>query len=86
MEFRIDIALEGSVTVVCIIGRLSNTSVTKLREACDQIKGTIVLDLSDLRSADTSGIDLIRTLGEEGAETRGASPFIRLLLDDASRG
>jgi len=85
VEFRIDIESEGSVTVVRIIGRLSNTAVKKLIEACDQVKGAIVMDLSDLRSADTSGISAIQRLSEKGAEIRGASPFIHLLLKDVSR-
>ena len=42
-----------------------------------------MLDLSNLLFADDAGIDVIRTLGEKGAELRGASPFVQLLLDDA---
>jgi hypothetical protein len=42
-----------------------------------------VIDISNLLFADDAGIDVIRTLGEKGAEVRGASPFVQLLLDDA---
>jgi hypothetical protein len=43
---------------------------------------TIVLDLTGLRSADPEGINAIRELVCGDAKLRGASPFIRLLLED----
>ena len=85
MEIRIDIESEGPVTVVHITGRLSRATVPRLRKTCDEIKGVFELELSNLRSVDAAGIDIIRTLGEKGAKIRGASPFIQLLLDDANR-
>ena len=85
VELRIDIASEGPVTAVRLTGRLSKNNVTQLRKVCDQIKGAVVLELSNLRSADVEGSNFIRTLCEEGAKTRGASPFIQLLLDDTHR-
>ena len=83
MEIRIDITSEGPETVVHIAGRLSGVAVAQLEKACDPIEGGFVLDLSNLLFADDAGIDVIRTLGEKGAEVRGASPFVQLLLDDA---
>jgi anti-anti-sigma regulatory factor len=85
MELRIDITSEGAVNVIHVTGRLCKATVTRLIKTCDEIKGSFVLELSDLRSADTAGIDVIRTLGEKGAEIRGAIPFIQLLLDDLNR-
>lgn len=84
MEIRIDITSEGPETVVRVAGRLSGIAVAQLRKACDPIEGAFVLDLSNLIFADVSGIDAIRTIGEKGAEIRGASPFIQLLLDDTT--
>ena len=86
MEIRIDITSEGPETVVYIIGRLSGAAVAELRKACDPIEGVYLLDLSNLLLADDAGIDVIRKLCEKGAEVRGASPFIQLLLDDGRRG
>jgi len=83
MEIRIDITSEGSETVVCIVGRLSGVAVAQLKKACDPIEGAFVLDLSNLLFADDAGIHVIRTLGAKGAEVRGASRFVQLLLDDA---
>ena len=84
MEIRIDITSEGPMTVVNITGRLSGAAVAQLRKACDPIEGGFVLDLSNLLIADDAGIDVIHTFVEEGAEVRGASPFVQLLLDGAT--
>lgn len=83
MAIRIDITSEGPETVVRTAGRLSGVAVAQLKKACDPIEGAFVLDLSNLLFADDAGIGVIRTLGEKGAEVRGASPFVQLLLDDA---
>jgi anti-anti-sigma regulatory factor len=82
MEIRIDITSEGPETVVYIVGRLSGVAVAQLRKACDPIEGAFVLDLSNLLFADDAGIDFIHKVVEEGADIRGASPFVQLLLDD----
>ena len=81
MGIRIDITSEGPETVVYIIGRLSGAAAAELRKACDPIEGVFLLDLSNLLLADDAGIDVIRKLCENGAEVRGASPFIQLLLE-----
>ena len=83
MEFRIDVVSDGPETVVHIAGRLSGLAIGQLREACEQIEGAVVLDLSNILFADDEAIDFIRQLKENGAEVRKASPFIRLLFDDA---
>ncbi len=83
MEIRIDIKAEGPETVVHVAGRLSGGAVAQLREACDPIEDAFVLDLSNLLFADATGTDIIRTIVEKGAEVRGASPFVQLLLEDA---
>ncbi len=83
MEIRIDITAEGTETVVHVAGRLSGRAVAQFRQACDPIKGAFVLDLSDLLFADATGLEVIRMTVEKGVEVRGASPFVRLLLEDA---
>ena len=82
MEIHIDIKTEGSRTVVRVAGSLSGDAIVQLREACDRIEGAFVLDLSNLRFADAAGTGVIRKLGEKGANVRGASPFVQLLLDE----
>jgi len=81
MSVRIEIVSEPQV-VVRVAGSLSGSAVAQLRTACEPIAGAFVLDFSDLRYADTAGIDLIRTLRDGGTEVHGASEFVRLLLND----
>ena len=83
VAIRIDITSEGPETVVRTAGRLSGVAVAQLKKACDPIEGPFVIDISNLLFADDAGIDVIRRLSEKGAEVRGASPFVQLLLDDA---
>ena len=82
MAIRIDITSKGPAVVVHLAGRLSGGAGTELRKACDPIQGVFVLDLSKLLFADDAGIEVIRAVGAQGAEIRGASPFVQLLLDD----
>ena len=87
MAIRIDIESidsEREATVVRIAGRLTGTVVTQLTDACKSTEGNIVLDLSKLMFADDAGVEVIRTLREQGAEISGASSFIRLLINDVS--
>jgi hypothetical protein len=48
------------------------------------MKGRFVLELSKLKFADDAGTEVIRTLRERGAEIRGASSFIKLLINGES--
>ena len=49
-------------------------------------EGELILDLTSLQSADPEGIEAIHELVRWGAKFRGASQFIRLLLDDLRPG
>lgn len=84
VEIRIDITSEGPETVVHIAGRLTGSAVEQFRKVCDPIENPFALDLSSLMFADDAGIDAVQATGDKGAEIRGASPFIQLLLDDRS--
>jgi hypothetical protein len=84
VEVRIDVTSEGPETVVRIAGHLTCSAVEQLRKICDPVGGALVLDLSSLLFADDEGIDAVQATGEKGAEIRGASPFIQLLLDETS--
>ncbi len=88
MAIRIDMKSEGPEVVVCLAGRLSDDDVIKqLRNTCDPIKGSFVLDLSKLIFTDNAGVEVIRTLREKGVHIRGASTFIQLLIqDEKTRG
>ena len=81
MDFRIDIESDGPDVVVHVAGRLTGSAVTQLSEACEPLADHIVLDLSKLKFTDDAGTEAIRTLRERGADIRGASSFIKLLID-----
>ncbi len=81
MEIRIDIESEGSDIVLHVSGRLAGPAIAQLSEACEAMKGRFVLDLSKLKFADDAGAEAIRTLRERGADIRGASYFLKLLIN-----
>jgi anti-anti-sigma regulatory factor len=85
MEIRIDIESEGSDVVLHVAGRLTGPAIAQLTEACEPMNGRIVLDLSKLKFADDAGAEAIRTLRERGADIRGASSFIKLLINGEVR-
>jgi len=84
MEIRIDIESEGPDVVFHVAGRLTGPAITQLADVCEPMEGHCVLDLSKLMFTDDAGAEFIRTLCERGAEIRGASTFIRLLIDGES--
>lgn len=84
MAIRIDIESvdsAGEANVVRVAGRLTGAATKELTNVCKSIKGNFVLDLSKLMFADDAGAEVIRTLCERGAELRGASTFIKLLIN-----
>jgi len=84
MEIRIDIESEGPDVVLNVAGRLTGPAITQLTDVCEPMEGHYVLDLSKLKFADDAGAEAIRTLREGGAGIRGASSFIRLLINGES--
>lgn len=81
MEIRIDIESEGSDVVMHVAGRLTGPAIAQLSDACEPMKGRFVLDLSKLKFTDDAGAEAIRTFRERGADIRGASHFIKLLIN-----
>jgi anti-anti-sigma regulatory factor len=84
VAIRIDIESEGPVAVLRVAGRLAGPETTQLADTCAPMVGNFVLDLSDLTFADDAGVAVIRALREKGAEIRGASSFIELLIEGES--
>ena len=82
MDCRIESDLEASRSVVSIAGRLAGSAVEELRGVRRSIEGTVILDLSNLVSADDEGAKAIRAMLLEGDETRSVSPYVKLLLKD----
>jgi len=84
MDIRIDIETEGADVVLHVAGRLAGDAIKQLTDVCEPIEDHYLLDLSKLMFADDAGAEAIRRLRERGADIRGASSFIKLLISDDS--
>ena len=82
MTVRIQTSVEGTKTTVSVAGRLEDRAINELVKTCLSVEGELVLDFTGLRSANPQGIEAIHEMVRGGAKLRGASQFIRLLLDD----
>jgi len=82
MSVRIRNTRDFSGTVLRVDGYLTAEDVDELdREYCS-VQGASVLDLTDLQSADAEGVRCLQRLISLGAEIRGSSHYIALLLED----
>ena len=81
MNIRVGRFSEEQRTVLRIAGRLQSADVSELDKETQSVEGPLVLDLSELMSADKAGIERLRELQAEGAELRGASRYVQMLLD-----
>jgi len=68
-------------TVLRVDGHLRREDVGELVREYRSLEGRAVLELSDLQSADAVGVRILSELVSLGAEIRGASPYISLLLE-----
>jgi hypothetical protein len=85
MDIRIDKETEGDHVVFYVAGRLAGEAITQLADACGSEGVHYVLDLSKLRFANDAGVQEIQRLSEGGANIRGASSFIKLLIGDETK-
>ena len=70
----------NDATVVRVDGRLDDSNVQELEEACQTADRELRLDLSGLRTADAAGVKAILELGARGASITGESLYIKLLI------
>jgi hypothetical protein len=82
MDLRLNVNREDDATVVHVDGRLSVRGVGDLDSTVTREPGTVIVDLTNLLSADDAGIAALRLLTERGVRLRGASPYIALLLGE----
>ena len=83
----IGVVQEDGRRVVRLAGRLGDIQVPELSRACAGTSAsTIVLDLTDLLSADAAGIEAIRNLCLAGASVAGVHGYIKLKLELAANG
>ena len=80
MELRLTVSRTADSTVVHVDGRLAVGGVDDLQRAVTEATGTVILDLTNLLSADDAGVAALRLLRQRGVQLRGASPYVTLLL------
>ncbi len=83
MDCWIGVVNEPLGRVVRLAGRLTSLQVPELLQACAP-DGRLELDLTDLVSADPSGVEVLQRLRHRGAVLVGAPGYIQLKLDSAS--
>ena len=81
MAIRVSVISEAGETVLRVDGHLKTEDVDELAREYRSVKRPPVLDLSNLNSADSAGVDCLRQLIVQGAHVRGTSPYLDLLLE-----
>jgi hypothetical protein len=81
MALRVTVLEAADLTVIRVDGRLADEGVAELEVACRRAKRPTVLDLTNLVTADDTGVLLLRRLVGEGLHLLGASPYAALLLN-----
>jgi len=80
MVVRITKTNSDASTVLRVDGLLQAADVEALHRECHTAGGNVTLELSELRSADSHGVEAIHELVSRGARLRGLSPYLELLL------
>ena len=71
---------DSGTRVLRLEGWLEGESIAELERVLNGGAGPLRLDLTELRSADSAGVDALRALSAAGASIVGATPYISLLL------
>jgi len=79
---RITQSANPAATTLKLEGSLRAAWLDAMREAVAhaQPHSPLTLDLTDLRSADAKGIELLRALAADGVTLSGATPYLLALL------
>ena len=80
MSIRITSQSDSCGTVLYIAGKLRGEDVGELEREIGGASSPLVLDVSELSSADTAGANALVALHRGGTQLRGMSPYLELLL------
>jgi len=81
MTARIMTDTEPDAIVIRIEGDLRAEEIAELDRVSGEAGQPLVLDLTNLGSADAEGLRALASLMNRGAELRGASPYIQMRLE-----
>jgi hypothetical protein len=82
MELHLSVHHQDGATVVNVDGRLAMGAVRELERIVVGAASPVVLDLTNLLSADDVGVATLRALARRGVRLTGMSPYVTLLLRD----
>jgi len=71
--------------VVSVAGNLDSMHIAELEKLCNGANHPIVVDLSEVRSADAGALCWLSGLLARGGNITGASPYIKLLLERSGK-
>ena len=80
MDCRIDVVQRSDGCTVHLAGRLNAPWVPELRGVCADAAGRLLIDLTDLLSADAVGLDALRRLRGGGAQLVGVPHYLQQWL------
>ncbi|MDF1744098.1 MAG: hypothetical protein P1V19_10395 [Gimesia sp.] len=82
MTVRITKEIEKNVEILHVDGQLHSEDVITLNTEFRRVTGSVILDLSQLQSADKTGVAVLLEIASTGAELRGASGYVKMLLSN----
>ncbi len=80
MAIRISVSAEEQ-SILQIDGWLDEEAADELQRVARKQSMPLVLDLNGIRSVDPHGVRVLLALADEGAELRGLSNYLELLLE-----
>ena len=83
MLIRITKTPGRKTTLLRVEGRLDRESLSVLEAECRSAAGGLVLDLSGVTYADSTGVEFLDLLVQRGAQLQEVTPFLELLLKEA---
>lgn len=86
MPIRVDASREGEVNVLTVHGWLTREDVGELMRCVEEADSEPVLDLTELRTADRTGLEALRSLASKGITLRRAPPHLALQLEGPADG
>jgi ABC-type transporter Mla MlaB component len=80
MTVRITQEVESEITILHVDGWLRSEDVGALNCEHRELVGPVALELSQLQSADATGLAALLEIASQGTEFRGVSGYVKLLL------
>lgn len=84
--FRLSLQKKRALTVVTLDGRLADANLEEVHRVLSSVTGSAALNLGGLETCSERALSELRYFIDAGFATRGATPFIRMLLGKTVQG